>query len=241
VTVAVDPVGDLPPDALALLIAESEREGWRFVRRLADEWAVGTNRFDRPGEALFAASVDGALVGVCGLNVDPYAADPAVGRVRRLYVLQAFRGRGVGRRLVHAVIQSARARFRSLRVRTEGAAAGRLYGRLGFVPAVGVPDCTHILVLGTTTESADEQAQLMREYNKKLRDLSRKPDEPAGRADQLVQEFEREREAQAKRDAERYRGERRMELVLVASSLLLGPGLIWSGNGVLWCTKPGST
>jgi GNAT superfamily N-acetyltransferase len=143
---------DLPAEAFAPLIAESEREGWRFVRRLAGEWAAGTNRFDRPGEALFAAWAGGALVGVCGLNADPYAAGPAVGRVRRLYVLRAFRGRGVGGRLVQAVIQSAGPWFRSLRVRTESAAAGRLYGRLGFGPAVGVADCTHTLVLGATAE-----------------------------------------------------------------------------------------
>ena len=41
----------------------SERDGWRFVRRLADVWAAGTNRFDRPGEALFAARVEGSILG----------------------------------------------------------------------------------------------------------------------------------------------------------------------------------
>jgi GNAT superfamily N-acetyltransferase len=150
--IAVARLFDLPADAFARLIADSEWEGWRFVRRLADEWAAGTNRFDRPGEALLAAWVDGALVGVCGLNADPYASDPAIGRVRRLYVLGAFRGRGVGHVLLQAVLQSARMRFRSLRVRTESAAAGRLYERLGFLPAVDVPDCTHTLVLGTAGE-----------------------------------------------------------------------------------------
>jgi GNAT superfamily N-acetyltransferase len=143
---------DLPVDAFSPLVAKSEREGWRFVRRLADEWAAGTNRFDRPGEALLAAWVDGALVGVCGLNADPYAGDPATGRIRRLYVLKAFRGRGVGQRLVQAALQLARTSFRSLRVRTESAAAGRFYERLGFMPAVGVSDCTHMLVLSTTAE-----------------------------------------------------------------------------------------
>src|SRR6266478_1845400 len=148
--VVVARVFDLLADALSPLVAESEQEGWRFVRRLADEWAAGTNRFDRPGEALVAAWVDRALVGVCGLNVDPYAGDPAIGRVRRLYVLRAFRGRGVGHLLVLAVLQSARTWFWSLRVRTESAAAGRLYEQFGFVPVVGAPDCTHTLVLGTT-------------------------------------------------------------------------------------------
>lgn len=143
---------DLPADTLAPLVAESEREGWQFVRRLADEWAAHANRFDQPGEALFAAWVDGKLVGVCGLNVDPFVADLAVGRVRRLYVLRAFRGRRVGRQLVEAVIQSARARFQCLRVRTESGVASQLYRQLGFVATVGVPDCTHVLVLDTTAE-----------------------------------------------------------------------------------------
>jgi hypothetical protein len=87
---------DLPAAALAPLVAESEQDGWRFVRRLAEEWADGTNRFDRPGEALLAAWMDGALIGVCGLNVDPYAGEPTIGRVRRLYVLRRLRGRGSG-------------------------------------------------------------------------------------------------------------------------------------------------
>ena len=42
-----------PSETLDVLLADSEREGWRFVRRLVDEWATGSNRFDRPGEALF--------------------------------------------------------------------------------------------------------------------------------------------------------------------------------------------
>jgi hypothetical protein len=75
--VAVARVFDLPADAFSPLVAESERDGWRFVRRLVDEWVAGTNRFDRPGEVLLAACVDKALVGVCGLNADPYAGDPA--------------------------------------------------------------------------------------------------------------------------------------------------------------------
>src|SRR5262249_41077913 len=135
--VVVARVGVMPAGGLAPLVRESEREGWWFVRRLADDWAAGTNR----------------------KNADPYTTDPAVGRVRRLYVLRAFRGRGVGRHLVQAVIQFARARFRSLRVRTESAAAGRLYEQLGFVAAVGVPDCTHTLILSAAPEVRAEAGQ----------------------------------------------------------------------------------
>ena len=93
----IERLRDLPADRVGELLAESERAGSRFVRRLVDEWANGANRFDRPGESLFAAWVGGRLVGVCGLNVDPYARDERIGRVRHLYVLSAFRRLGVAR------------------------------------------------------------------------------------------------------------------------------------------------
>jgi GNAT superfamily N-acetyltransferase len=147
VDVAIERLTVLPPDALAALVAESEQAGWQFVRRLSEEWTAGANRFDRPGESLFAARAAGRLVGVCGLNVDPYLANPRVGRVRRLYVLAEFRRRGVGRRLLHAVIGSAQGRFGSLRLRTESAQAAAFYERLGFRRQVEVPDCTHVLQL----------------------------------------------------------------------------------------------
>lgn len=89
-----------PTDCLHDLLAESEEAGSRIVRRLIEEWASGVNRFDGPGEALLGASVGGRLVGVCGLNLDPYAVEAGVGRVRHLYVLSAFRRLGVGRHLV---------------------------------------------------------------------------------------------------------------------------------------------
>jgi GNAT superfamily N-acetyltransferase len=146
-TPSIDRVHELPADGLAELVADSERSGCRFVRRLLDEWAAGVNRFDRPGEALFAAVADGRVVGVCGLNVDPYAASPRVGRVRRLYVLSSRRRAGVGRRLVAEVVAAARGVFDRLRLRTENPEAARFYERLGFRPCVGQDDCTHLLEL----------------------------------------------------------------------------------------------
>jgi GNAT superfamily N-acetyltransferase len=138
-----------PSETLAVLLAESEREGSRFVRRLLDEWATGTNRFDRPGEALFTARIGDRVVGICGLNVDPYAAAANVGRVRRLYVLPAYRRLGVGRQLVLTVLQAARGRFDVLRLRTTNPAAARLYESLGFTPSATTDDCTHVIDLGS--------------------------------------------------------------------------------------------
>lgn len=136
-----------PADCLGALIAESEAHGLRFVRRLADEWTSGATRFDRPGETLLVAAVDGRTVGVCGLNIDPYAARPDIGRVRHLYVLLESRRLGVGRQLVTAVVEAARGRFERLRLRTENPAAARFYEQLGFRPVLDVADCTHVMEL----------------------------------------------------------------------------------------------
>jgi GNAT superfamily N-acetyltransferase len=140
-------VTDLSRDRLAVLLAESEASGYRFVRRLVDEWERGVNRFARPGEALFAAESGGQVVGVCGLNVDPYLDDPRVGRVRNVYVLAACRDRGFGRQLVERAIAAGRGHFDRLRLRGEEAGPARLYESLGFRRCAGMPDCTHILEL----------------------------------------------------------------------------------------------
>lgn len=132
---------------LIALLADDEGAGTRFVRRLVDEWASGANRFDRLGEALFGAWVGEQLVGVCGLNVDPYAGSDRLGRLRRLYVLAAHRRRGVGRRLVMEVIAAARGRFDGLRLRTTNPEAAQLYEAIGFARSVGSQDHTHVMAL----------------------------------------------------------------------------------------------
>lgn len=138
-----------PP--LGTLVAESEAQGLSFVRRLADEWASGANRFDRPGEALFVAREGLQTVGVAGLNVDPYAGDSSVGRLRHLYVLPALRRQGVGGNLVAAVVDAAAASFRTLRLHTSDPDAARLYERMGFRRRADVGRCTHVMELAPST------------------------------------------------------------------------------------------
>lgn len=143
----IEKLQELPPNRIRDLLADSEAAGSRIVRRLVDEWADRTNRFDQPGEALFGASAGGRLVGVCGLNVDPYAGDDRVGRVRHLYVLTPSRRLGVGRQLMTQVIDSAGDRFDSLRLRTSNEAAARLYLVMGFRTSAESSQFTHVLDL----------------------------------------------------------------------------------------------
>src|SRR5215813_3638627 len=141
----IETLQDLLADRVGDLLADSEAAGSRIVRRLVDEWADRTNRFDRPGEALFAASFAGRLVGVCGLNIDPYAGDARIGRVRHLYVVTELRRRGVGHQLVARVIEQASDRFDALRLSTNNEAAARLYAAMGFRASGEGGTFTHVL------------------------------------------------------------------------------------------------
>jgi GNAT superfamily N-acetyltransferase len=138
---------DLPLDRLAELVAESEQAGFRFLRRLVEEWESDANRYARAGEALFAAVLGDRIIGVCGLNRDPYHGDTRVGRVRRLYVASPLRRRGIGRLLVATVIETARESFAQLRLRTDREPAARFYEALGFRRCEGEVGCTHTMEL----------------------------------------------------------------------------------------------
>ncbi len=136
---------ELPISGLERLQSEARAEGYRFIDTLVEEWVSAQNRFDAPGEALCGHLEDGLLVAVGGLNLDPFAGRPDMGRIRRVYVRQAWRNQGIGRALVTALVNEARACFHRVRLRAENADAARLYERIGFVP-ISSPDATHIIV-----------------------------------------------------------------------------------------------
>ena len=145
--VAIKRIDSLPIDQLRALVTEADATGFHALSRLLSEWQSGLNRFDQQGEALFIATDDRRVVGVCGLNRDPYLNDPTVGRIRHLYVAVDHRWRGIGTQLVSAVMSSARGHFARLRLRTDSPEADRFYRSLGFKPVTGEPACSHQLVL----------------------------------------------------------------------------------------------
>jgi GNAT superfamily N-acetyltransferase len=136
----------LPPD-VDELVALSLGEQFRALARMRAAWADGSNRFDARGEALFEAREDGRLVGICGLNRDPYTTMPQVGRVRHLYVHPEWRRQGIGRALLRHVLEQAGQAFSRVRLRTLRPDADAFYRALGFAAVDGAPDVTHEIVL----------------------------------------------------------------------------------------------
>lgn len=142
---------DLPLSDIHPLVVESRAQNHHFVDRLIDEYVDGSNRFDQPGEALYAAYVGDQMVGVGGLNVDPYIGDSGAGRVRHLYVLADWRGRGVGRRLMDEIVDQGRRHFSMLTLRTFNPDAAQFYVATGFDAVSDVESVTHRLVLTEPT------------------------------------------------------------------------------------------
>ncbi len=133
----------LPAD-FPVLRAEARREGYNHIDRLALDWESGGERFDKPGEALFAIYDDGELAGIGGLTREP--SDPAgdVLRARRLYVSPRFRGRGLGEALVGAIVHEAFQTASRLNVNA-GRDAPEFWDRMGFA-RVDADAFTHVLM-----------------------------------------------------------------------------------------------
>jgi GNAT superfamily N-acetyltransferase len=131
------------PEGFEELAADALADGLKVLEVLRADWDSFALRFERPGEALFAALAGPALLGVCGLTPDPYLKGEQAGRVRRLYVRRAARGHGAGRALLDAVAAEARGQgWERLRVRAPSPAFA-FYEACGFLRAVGEAAATH--------------------------------------------------------------------------------------------------
>jgi GNAT superfamily N-acetyltransferase len=138
----------LTPEAegFAELLAESRRDGFRMLQRLADEWENGVNRFDRRGEILFGVFDAGRVVGTGGRNIDPFQDDGKTGRVRHLYVAERLRKTGMGRLLIQNICADAGRYFTRLHLRAPESAFG-FYEHLSFTCITGIDTATHQLIL----------------------------------------------------------------------------------------------
>ena len=114
-----------------------------MVNRLLADFHAGTNRFDAPGEVLCAHFLGQVIVAIAGLNQESDLSFGRSGRIRRLYVLPQFRGRGLARGLVEELTRCAASHFDRLTANVGTLDARGFYEHLGFVP-VQHPGITHI-------------------------------------------------------------------------------------------------
>ena len=126
-------IDHIPFDGFEALLEESKREGFRFVERLKADWENGKNRFDKTGEVLFGVFEDKKCIAIGGINHDAYVLTSNIGRVRRFYVLQNWRRKGVGNFLLEKIIEYSITHFSKMRLRTNNPKAAKFYEGFGFV------------------------------------------------------------------------------------------------------------
>jgi len=136
------------PDDFHLLLEESLKENFGALKKLQSAYMEGENTFSMPGEALFVARVDGELVGICGLNIDPYQECSEIGRVRHLYVAKVHRRSGVGIRLVSEIEAFAQSTFSRIQLFTDDPNSGAFYDAIGYKKG-GTGKASHVKQLKT--------------------------------------------------------------------------------------------
>jgi GNAT superfamily N-acetyltransferase len=121
------------PGGFDALRAEAEAEGHRHMARLAVEVSETPELFI----ALLAAFDEGELLGIGGMTPEP--ADPSAIRMRRLYVSQAARRRGVARMIANALLNEALCRAKLVTVHAGNPGAERFWEALGYAPVANQP------------------------------------------------------------------------------------------------------
>lgn len=129
------------PDQLDQLLLEAEAEGFEMISVLQDEWRSGANRFERSGEILALATIDGEVAGIGGVTQD--FMDSGWLRMRRFYVRPAYRRLGVGRQIALFVLEHAKAFDRPIVLYTAGPEAEAFWPTIGFTP-IERDNTTHI-------------------------------------------------------------------------------------------------
>lgn len=136
-------IHEWPAAAIEGLLAESEQDGFHFVRRAKEEWLSGANTFSKEGEALFAVFEKERLLAIGGINHE----SARNGRLRRFYVRRAERRRGIGRQLVEHVLAFASRNYLRVGLRCDTDAADRFYCAVGFSRTYSDPGVTHVIEL----------------------------------------------------------------------------------------------
>lgn len=126
------------------LLIESQEAGFFFLTKLVAEYKNGQNVFNKTGERLWGVYGEkNKLIGVAGLNQNPYIQYANAGRVRRFYVSAQFRRKGIGKQLLKEIIHYAENYYDSLVLYTDTDKAKLFYERNGFKRVYNQHKITH--------------------------------------------------------------------------------------------------
>ncbi|MGE1053145.1 GNAT family N-acetyltransferase, partial [Bacillus sp. GFa4/2] len=106
---------------------------FNFLIRLINGYKNKVNVFNKTGECLYGIFQGDMLIGVGGLNEDPYTKDNKIGRLRRFYISRDYRRLGLGNLLLNQLLCHAEKYFEVIVLHTDTKQGDVFYTANGFV------------------------------------------------------------------------------------------------------------
>ncbi|EJS68782.1 hypothetical protein ICY_02178 [Bacillus cereus BAG2X1-3] len=129
------------------LLQESKEEGFNFLTKLVNEYETEINTFNKTGECLYGIFQEGMLIGIGGLNKDPYTEDNKIGRLRRFYISKDYRRIGLGKLLLNRLLSHAEKYFQVVVLHTDTKQGDMFYTANGFMKGKIYKGSSHYKVL----------------------------------------------------------------------------------------------
>ncbi|WIL45125.1 GNAT family N-acetyltransferase [Bacillus bombysepticus] len=129
------------------LVQESKDEGFYFLIKLISEYENKINTFNKTGECLYGIFQGEKLIGIGGLNEDPYTINNKIGRIRRFYIAKKYRRKGLGRLLLVRIINDAKKHFNIVVLNTDTVQGDKFYTSSRFVKGTKYMGVSHYLNL----------------------------------------------------------------------------------------------
>ncbi|WP_139371936.1 GNAT family N-acetyltransferase [Bacillus anthracis] len=129
------------------LVQESKEEGFKFPKKLINEYENELNTFNKSGECLYGIFQGEKLIGIGGLNADPYTENNKIGRLRRFYIAKDYRRIGLGKLLLNKLLSHAEKYFKVVVLHTDTKQGDVFYTANGFVKREVYKRSSHYKVL----------------------------------------------------------------------------------------------
>ncbi|MGH0593488.1 GNAT family N-acetyltransferase [Bacillus pretiosus] len=129
------------------LVQESKEEGFNFLIKLISEYENKINIFNKTGECLYGIFQGEKLIGIGGLNEDPYTENNTIGRLRRFYISKNYRRKGLGNLLLNRLLLHAEKYFKVVVLHTDSKQGDVFYNANGFVKGEVYKGSSHYKVL----------------------------------------------------------------------------------------------
>lgn len=129
------------------LVQESKDEGFNFLLKLINEYKNEINTFNKTVECLYGIFQGENLIGIGGLNVDPYTENNKIGRLRRFYISKDYRRTGLGNLLLNRLLSHAEKNFQIVVLHTDTKQGNAFYLANGFVRGNMYKGSSHYKIL----------------------------------------------------------------------------------------------